>query len=81
MQSIRVCSQCRREAKDCRAEFCLLFVPDQSLEDGPEALIHVAERLARAGRLAVLVDGGLAMSVAIVSMWKIKKMEKRLDHT
>jgi hypothetical protein len=56
-------------------------VPDQSLEDGSEALVHVAERLARAGRLAVLVDGGLAMSVAIVSMWKIKKMEKRLDHT
>ena len=51
------------------------------LEDGSEALVHVAERLARAGRLAVLVDGGLAMSVAIVSMWKIKKMEKRLDHT
>jgi hypothetical protein len=39
-----------------------------SLEDGSEAFVHIAERLARAGRLAVLVDSGLAMSVAGVSV-------------
>ena len=38
------------------------------LEDGSEAFVHIAERLARAGRLAVLVDSGLAMSVAGVSV-------------
>jgi hypothetical protein len=38
------------------------------LEDGSEALIHIAERLARAGRFAVLVNGRFAMSVAKVSV-------------
>jgi hypothetical protein len=38
------------------------------LEDGSEALVHVAEGFARAGRFAVFVDGGFAMSVAEVSM-------------
>lgn len=34
-----------------------------SLEDGAEALVDVAERFARAAGLAVLVHGGLAVSV------------------
>lgn len=50
------------------------------LEDSSEALVHVAERLARAGRFAVLVDGGLAMSVEDVSIRELESW-RILDHT
>ena len=54
-----------REAKKVPGGGFVVRAP--CLEYSSEALVHVAERLARAGRLAVLVDGGLAMSVAEVS--------------
>ena len=62
------CSQCRREAK---GESALLDEALLRLENGTEALVDVAERLAWAGRSAVFVDLWLAVSVDIlVSMMR-----------
>jgi len=57
------CSRCRREAKGKSA---LLVEALSRLEDGAEALVDVAERLAWAGWSAVFVDLWLAVSVNIV---------------
>lgn len=57
------CSQCRREAKGKSA---LLIEASVRLEDGAEALIHIAERLTWAGLSAVFVDLWLAVSVNCV---------------
>ena len=57
------CSQCGSEAKSKPA---LLVESSMSLEDGAEALVDVAERLAWAGWSAVFVDLWLAVSVNCV---------------
>lgn len=57
------CSQCRREAKGKSA---LLVEASMRLEDGAEALVDIAERLAWAGGSAVFVDLWLAVSVGCV---------------
>lgn len=57
------CSQCRREAK---GESALLVEASLRLEDGAEALVDVAERLAWAGGSAVFIDLWLAVSVGCV---------------
>jgi hypothetical protein len=57
------CSQCRREAK---GKSTLLVEASLRLEDGAEALVDIAERLAWAGCPAVFVDLWLAVSVGCI---------------
>jgi hypothetical protein len=57
------CSQCKREAKGKSA---LLVEASSCLEDGAEALVDVAERLAWAGWSAFFVDLWLAVSAGCI---------------